>query len=72
MTEIYLLNKQIVEQRDKIISQGAQIQRMYTTIRLGESEVNILIERLRYQDEYMERLNGVRQMTDKLDVEAHK
>ena len=39
MTELQLLGLKIEEQRDKIISQGAQIQRMYT--RCEEYSANI-------------------------------
>ena len=56
MSAIHLLNKKLDEQRDKIISQGAQIERMNNRSRSDSLNILGLIEKLEQKDRLLKRV----------------
>lgn len=56
MTETQLLQNKLDEQRDKIISQGAQIERMNNRSRSDSLKILELIEKLAEKDRLLKRV----------------
>jgi hypothetical protein len=56
MNEIQLLSRKVDEQRDKIISQGAQIERMNKRQQFSNEKIQELLESIEVKNRVLKRL----------------